>query len=284
MSADERLFRALLRLYPDRFRLAWADDMTQLFRDQLRDARRGRSGRGVARTWLSTFADVTSSAIEERLAGKRAVGHSLEPFEPSRSMRLLGAFGALGAILLLWAFITFNPFASPPANTIRLVAFSLGGPAIALALYRRQSRAAPALILAATAFVVIAGLWYAAWVILAESVPNPFSPAKPFGVLSILAGIALWTSAAAYGAAVLRTGVLWRSMSRWAAVAARAGAIILLGSAVAWIGDDRFGLVNSATFGWAARTVALAGVAANGLGWLLLGGVLVLGGRRVRPA
>ena len=281
MTPAERAYRALLRLYPQRFRLAYADDMIQLFRDQLRDARRGRGGRGVVGTWLSTFADVSRSAIAERLTGG-GVGQSLERFEPSGPMRLLGVFGLAGAVLLLWAFVSFNPFATPLANTIRLVLFSLAGSAIAVAFYRRQVDAAPGLILAATGYVVVAGLWYATWTVVSEGVPSPFSPAKPFGFIGIFAGIALWTSAAVYGAAVLRTRVLWQSMSRVASILTRAGAALLLGSAVAWIGDDRLGMVGSETFGRPVQVLAVLGVAANGLGWLLLGGVLAFGGRRIR--
>jgi len=41
----ERLFGALLALFPRDFRDRFGDDMTELFRDQLRAARRGGSER-----------------------------------------------------------------------------------------------------------------------------------------------------------------------------------------------------------------------------------------------
>lgn len=59
------------------------------------------------------------------------------------------------------------------------------------------------------------------------------------------------------------------------------GLAILVGSIVAWLGDDRLGLVDS-LWGEMWQAVALAGVAMNGVGWLILGAVLLFGGRATR--
>jgi hypothetical protein len=70
-------------------------------------------------------------------------------------------------------------------------------------------------------------------------------------------------------------------MERLRALATRLGAVVLLGSLVAWVGDDRLGLVASDR-GEMWATVALLGVFLNGTGWALLGAVLALGSRRTR--
>jgi hypothetical protein len=70
-------------------------------------------------------------------------------------------------------------------------------------------------------------------------------------------------------------------MSRNRALLTKLGAAILIGSIVGWFGDDRLGLVDS-LWGEMWQTIALAGVAMNGIGWLILGVVLVAPGRAPR--
>ncbi len=194
-------------------------------------------------------------------------------------MRLLGIFGALGAVLLLVAFgaVTIEV---PLLNQLRLITFALAGAAIAFALYRRQALVAPNLALLTTAGVVIAGAWYVTWLLLSANVERPFI--GTFGLIGLFAGIALWVSPTIWAIGVLHTGAVWQGMTRSEALATKAGTVILLGSVVGWLGDDRLGLVDSL---WGAmwQTVALTGVAMNGIGWLILAIVLVFG-RGVRPA
>jgi predicted permease len=62
-----RLLRLALRLYPQRFRRAYADEMLEVW-SELRRERRTRHGRpGVAWLWTRTVANVVSSALAERL-------------------------------------------------------------------------------------------------------------------------------------------------------------------------------------------------------------------------
>jgi hypothetical protein len=252
--------------------------MVQLFSDQLRDARAGRAAGALAITWIRTLTDLATSAVGEHLRKDRTMTHSLATFEPTRSMRLLGLVGLAGGILLLWAFVSFNPFHEGAANFVRLLVFSLGGAAIALAFYGRQATVSPILTLTVTGLVVISGVWYAAWLLLAENVDSPSS--GTFGVINFVAGVSLWVSAAVYGAAMLKIGAAWRGMSKWGAVATRLGATVLIGSAVAWLGLDRLGLVGTVPYGHFLGDLAVIGVTLNGLGWTLLGAVLVFGGRR----
>ena len=64
MTWPERLYRALLRLYPAAFRLRHADEMTRVFRERLADA--SAKGSGV-RYLLETVWDVVVNGVGERL-------------------------------------------------------------------------------------------------------------------------------------------------------------------------------------------------------------------------
>lgn len=277
-AGSERLYAALLHAYPSRFRARYGSEMVQLFADQLRDARAGRAAGGVAITWLRTLTDLATSAVGEHLRKDRTMAQSMATFEPTRTMRLLGLFGMVGGALLLMAFVTFVPFEDLAVNTVRLIVFALSGVAISIAFHGRQAVVSPRLALIATGAVVIAGLWYALWTVLSLNVPSRFS--GTFGFIGALASLALWLTPTFYGASMLRIRAAWQGMSRWRGVAARLGAIFLLGSVLAVAGDDRFGLVDSEPYGRAWSTIALLGVFLNGAGWVLLGAVLVFGGRR----
>lgn len=274
---SERAYAALLRLYPAQFRARYGDEMAVLFSDQVRDAQTAGVGGGVAMFWIRAALDIGSSALGEHLRRDQVMAQSLATFEPTRGMRLLGLVGLSGGVLLLWAFISFDPFQLQAANTVRLIVFALGGAAIAIAFHGRQARVAPRLAAVATAAVVISGVLDAALIVLALWVERPFSGA--FGALNFWASGALWLSAAAYGVAMLRIGVAWQGMSRPLAVATRIGALALLGGVLAWVGDDRLGLVDSVAYGQLWSTVALASVFLVGLGWVVLGAVLAIGAR-----
>jgi hypothetical protein len=278
-SLSERVYAGLLRAYPARFRARYEDEMVQLFADQLRDARAASGTGGLATTWFRSFFDLLSSAVGEHLRRDRDMAQSLATFEPTRSMRLLGLFGAIGAVLLLWAFISFNPFAEIALNRVRLVMFALAYVAISLAFYRRQALAAPTLALLTTAFVVIAGSWYAAWVVLASGVESPFL--GTFGLINLFAGIALWVSPVPWAIGLLHTGAAWQGMSVTRGRVTKLGLGLLICSVVGWFGDDRLGLVDT-LWGEMWQAIAISGVFLNGLGWLLLSLVLLVGDRRPR--
>jgi hypothetical protein len=273
---SERVYSGLLRLYPAPFRARYGDEMVVLFRDQLRDAHAGHGTGGLAATWTRTLIDLASSAVGEHLRRDGTVAQSLATFEPTRSMRGLGLFGMLGAGLLLWAFISLNPFADPVMNHIRLILFAVAGGAISLAFYRRQAMVAPALAILTTGAVVIAGVWYVMWLTLASGVPSPHL--GTFGLISMFASIALWVSPAAWAIGMLHTGAAWQGMSRNRALVTKLGLTILIGSVVAWFGDDRLGMIDS-LWGEMWQAIAISGVAMNGVGWLTLGAVLFLGAR-----
>lgn len=71
-SRSERLFRALLRLYPSSFREVYGRDATELFRDRLREARRA-GGISVALLWLRTIPNVVANGLIERMTHRDGV-------------------------------------------------------------------------------------------------------------------------------------------------------------------------------------------------------------------
>ncbi len=62
---SERVYTALLWLYPPTFRREYGPDMLQSFRDTLRDETRCRGRRGVLRTWAITLGDLVVSLPRE---------------------------------------------------------------------------------------------------------------------------------------------------------------------------------------------------------------------------
>ena len=64
MIRSDRVYRAMLRVYPAEHRRAYGDAMAQLFRDRLR---RDGGGIGTARVWASVGPDLVASAFTERL-------------------------------------------------------------------------------------------------------------------------------------------------------------------------------------------------------------------------
>lgn len=182
------------------------------------------------------------------------MAHSLAR-APSTSSRVLGLVGILGGVVLLAAFLVEI---APGLNVLRLVLYNVGAMAIVVAVHRRQAPAAPALALLGAGPALLANAWYLAMVVLATGRPHPF--AGDFGLVYFFAGLAMWLTDAAFGLVTLRLGVI----TRWGALA------LAVGSGLAILGMDRLELTsrdNPTIFG----SLGLAGVALNGLGWILLG-------------
>ena len=180
---------------------------------------------------------------------------------PSTATRALGVVGILGGLGLLAAFVVEIPAAW---NTLRLFMFPAGAIAVAAAAYGSHVAASRALALAGTIPVVLANGALIAWELLALGREQPF--AGDFGLVGFWVGLGVWLADAWFGIIALRLGILWR----WAAVA------LVAGSLLAILGIDRLGLTSAADptiFG----PIALAGIALNGLAWVLLGIDVVMG-------
>jgi predicted permease len=69
LDGSERLYRALLHLYPPRFRRAVAQGLVETFRDQRRDAE--RRGVSVSAFWLASLRDLVTQAFAEWISFAR---------------------------------------------------------------------------------------------------------------------------------------------------------------------------------------------------------------------
>lgn len=256
-SASERLYRGLLRVYPADFRARFGEEMAQLFADQLRDARAPDARAGAAQTWIRTLGDLVVTAISEHRRKDRILAHSLaEP--PSAATKVLGVVGMIGGLMLIVAFLPNVPWTADFFN-LRLVAFNAGAIAIVIAIHRRQSLAAPRLALAGSLPALVANAWYLMLVVRVVALPGQAGPGD-YGPWFDVAATAMWLADAWFGVVVLRLGLAFRAT----------GAVLAVGSVLAWGGLSRLGLVSgelAAVFG----PLSLAGIAANGLAWIALG-------------
>jgi hypothetical protein len=72
VTASERAYRVLLRVYPRPFRARYEDEMVRLFRDQMRDARESERRGALAAHWLHALTDIATSAPTEHLQPQEA--------------------------------------------------------------------------------------------------------------------------------------------------------------------------------------------------------------------
>ena len=281
-SVSQRVYAGLLRLYPSEFRAHYRDEMLVLFGDQIRDAR-GRGTVGVAATWIRTLGDLARSAVGEHLRRDRTMAQALTSFEPTRSMRLLGLVGVAGGVVLLWAFISLNPFGDRSVNFVRLSLFWLGGVAIALALYGRLAAASPRLAAFATAAVLVIGVWNLLWAVLAIGQENPH--ADGFSLVWIVGYVVAWIAQAVYGAVLYGLAGATSGMTRHLRTVTRIAALALvLGGPLAFFGINDPDLADWEEYGFIYTRLGQIGLLLTGAGWIMLGALLVLAGRRMRVA
>jgi uncharacterized protein involved in exopolysaccharide biosynthesis len=68
LAISQAIFKRLLFLYPKAHRNAYGADMTQLFRDQSRDAWQESRHWGLAKLWLRVLPDLARTSLAERLS------------------------------------------------------------------------------------------------------------------------------------------------------------------------------------------------------------------------
>lgn len=196
-------------------------------------------------------------AIPGHLGSDRGIADSGE--QPSSGTRVAGILGIIGGLVLISAWVPHVPWTWELFN-LRLVLFTAGAMAVALAIHRRRdARFARASGIAAAA-VIGANAWYLAMVILSIGRPVFPEPDPLFRQVFFFAATALWLSDAAFGLVSLRLGAVSRS----------AAAALMVGSILAFSGVDRLELVTGSL---AALFIPLSqiGIALNGLAWIALG-------------
>ncbi|SPE52414.1 hypothetical protein SBV1_1510033 [Verrucomicrobia bacterium] len=68
IAISERIYRKLLCLYPQSHRRDYAEPMTQMFRDQCREAWRTERFTGLMKLWLRALPDIGKSSVQEQVA------------------------------------------------------------------------------------------------------------------------------------------------------------------------------------------------------------------------
>lgn len=257
-GGSERVYRAILSLYPASFRRRFADEMTQLFRDRLRDVGTAGSALDIAIAWLRMVADVALTAPAEHLRRNRTVAHSLSS-APTPVTRVLGIAGVVAGLVILLVYGIELPEALYPA---RLVVFGLGVMAIAVGVHQRQAVQAPSASLMATgALVGATGAWLGTVLLL-----------PPGHIAGFWLSVGLWVAMAAFGAVATGIG----AVSRIGAAGIAAGALLAV------TGIDRLGLVSNVA-PTIFNTLSQIGIVTMALGWVVLGIDIALRARVPRP-
>jgi hypothetical protein len=255
-GGGERVYRAILALYPAEFRRRFGAEMVQLFQDTLRDARASGAPAGTLLAWIRILADVVATAPGEHLRRNRTVAHSLAT-APSMTSRILGFAGVAAGLAILAAYVIDLPSG---VFRDRLIVFAVGVMAVGLGVHRRQSTHALMPSLAATGALAVATVFFLVTVIF-------FRPADPAVFWS---GLVLWLASAAFGAVAAAIGAVSR-IGSWA---------VAVGSLLTLTGIDRLGLVSESA-PTIFNTLSQVGIVAMSAGWIILGLDVAL--RRVTP-
>lgn len=102
LLVSERLYAALLYLYPEKFRAAYGQQMRLTFRDACQSAFSRNGASGLVALWLPTLLDLFKSALEER-ARQGEIAMSKE--------RLITLAGLLTIFVgLLWVLASIGEF------------------------------------------------------------------------------------------------------------------------------------------------------------------------------
>ncbi|HWS81877.1 MAG TPA: hypothetical protein VN178_12720 [Rubrobacter sp.] len=91
--ASERVYRALIRLYPEEVRRRYAEEMVRYFEDLCWEERDSRGAKGMVLLWARTLPDLVFSVLKER--GTRFHRNAYLPAEPGTAAK----WGALSALL-----------------------------------------------------------------------------------------------------------------------------------------------------------------------------------------
>ncbi len=197
----------------------------------------------------------------------------------SSMRRFAGLVAIIGGLLILWGFVSSNPFEDQRVNTVRLVLFWSGGAAIVLGFRGRHVMLQSRIGRFATLAVVFFALWNVLWVLLSLSTDSPFGGS--FGLAGFVAGFLGWLAASIYGVALVANHTSFKRFTPLEAGVTRLASIVLVfAGLVATFGMDRLGLTRSEPYGETFVALGALGVGAVALSWLLMGIALIVGAQR----
>jgi hypothetical protein len=193
--------------------------------------------------------------------------------------RFAGLVAIIGGLLILWGFVSSNPFEDQRINAVRLVFFWSGGAAIVLGFRGRHAVLQSRVGRIATLAVVFFALWNVLWVLLSLGTGSLLGDS--FGLAGFVAGLLGWLAASLYGVALVVNRTSFTGFTQLEAGITRFTSILLVfAGLVATFGMDRLGLTRSEPYGEAFGTLGALGVGAVALSWLLMGIALIMGALR----
>lgn len=215
LALIDRLYRALLRLYPRAFREEFGSEMAQVFRDDCRRVQSEQGVLGVLGLLLLVVGDLTTTAFEEHLSLE---GH----MSRHQFIRVAGAAALLGGLLNLYSFLTHPQGLERAAVPLSVVGMIVGIVGLHALLWRREGR------LGLLGFGLVGAGLALGFIGMAGSAlgildPNPLAPiintGEHAGLVFIGAGLLLW------GIVTLRA----QALGRWSLLPLAMGLLSLTG-------------------------------------------------------
>jgi hypothetical protein len=249
-----RLFRMLLILYPRAFRRDYGREMTLVFRDTCRQVNRHKGSAGILELWLTTILDLFSTALVERLTEVNKMSTT------ALFTRISGLVAAVGGILLL--ILVYGEFVIGGASEmlgLLMLAYGLGVAIGAAGFYTLGQYDEPASRVA-LGLVLIGGLILSAGLLLLILLESDAA-----WITGMLGMFLYEIGLVIFG----RSAFKHKPLPRWNTLPLIVGVLALTTNLAAMIIDNAENEISFAIW-----------LLVNGLGWVALGVLLMLGDKR----
>lgn len=165
ISVSEKIYRKLLCLYPQAHRRDYAGQMTQLFRDQCREAWRAKCSAGILKLWLRVLPDVAKTSVIEQFNERNQIMKSMNAKNIPLILLIIGlAFG-----LASFAF----------ANSLNLLRLMVSASAVVILIkavieFSRPSNEWLRMAVGTFVLMFIYAVFMPAWAKMDQNVPEAF--------------------------------------------------------------------------------------------------------------